>query len=65
MPGHEVLGTAPSITRAITISAGPERIWLWLVQIGFGRGGWYSYDWVDNDGRPVPTGSFRSSSTWR
>jgi hypothetical protein len=52
MPGDEVLGTAPSITRAITISAGPERIWPWLVQIGFGRGGWYSYDWVDNDDRP-------------
>ena len=24
----------------------------WLLQIGYGRGGWYSYDWIDNDGRP-------------
>jgi hypothetical protein len=23
-----------------------------LLQIGYGRGGWYSYDWIDNDGEP-------------
>lgn len=23
-----------------------------MLQIGYGRGGWYSYDWIDNDGRP-------------
>ena len=23
----------------------------WLLQIGYGRGGWYSYDWIDNDGK--------------
>ena len=23
--------------------------------IGYGRGGWYSYDWLDNDGRPSAT----------
>jgi hypothetical protein len=22
------------------------------VQLGYGRAGWYSYDWIDNDGRP-------------
>jgi hypothetical protein len=27
-------------------------VWPWLVQIGFGRAGWYSYDWLDNLGRP-------------
>jgi hypothetical protein len=27
-------------------------VWPWLVQIGLGRAGWYSYDWIDNDGRP-------------
>jgi hypothetical protein len=26
-------------------------VWPWLVQIGYGRAGWYSYDWIDNDGR--------------
>ena len=30
----------------------PEDVWPWLVQIGFGRAGWYSYDWLDNLGRP-------------
>jgi hypothetical protein len=52
MPGDELLENAGSITRAITIGARPELIWPWLVQIGFGRAGWYSYDWIDNDGRP-------------
>jgi hypothetical protein len=35
-------------TRGITISATPEEIWPWLVQWGQGRGGWYSYDWLEN-----------------
>jgi len=35
-------------TRAITIDAAPEQIWPWLVQWGQGRGGWYSYDWLEN-----------------
>ena len=35
-------------TRAITIEATPEQVWPWLVQWGQGRGGWYSYDWLEN-----------------
>jgi hypothetical protein len=35
-------------TRAITIQARPADIWPWLVQIGLGRGGLYSYDWLEN-----------------
>lgn len=35
-------------TRAITVAAPPEQIWPWLVQWGQGRGGWYSYDWLEN-----------------
>jgi hypothetical protein len=35
-------------TRAITMDATPEQIWPWLVQWGQGRGGWYSYDWLEN-----------------
>jgi hypothetical protein len=35
-------------TRAITIEATPEQIWPWLAQWGQGRGGWYSYDWLEN-----------------
>ncbi|MBN2005948.1 MAG: hypothetical protein JXA21_21500 [Anaerolineae bacterium] len=35
-------------TRAMVVSATPEQIWPWLVQWGQGRGGWYSYDWLEN-----------------
>jgi hypothetical protein len=52
MPGDEVIPHSASTTRAITVAAPPEEVWPWLVQIGFGRAGWYSYDWIDNDGRP-------------
>ncbi|MEV6430421.1 SRPBCC family protein [Nocardia sp. NPDC051463] len=49
MPGDELL-TEPDIvaTRAITIGAEPERVWPWLVQLGPGRGGAYTYDWIEN-----------------
>lgn len=53
MPGDDLLrADAPVTTRAIEIDAPPERVFQWLRQIGFGRGGWYSYDWIDNDGEP-------------
>ena len=35
-------------TRAITIDAHAEEVWRWLVQLGQGRGGLYSYDWLEN-----------------
>ena len=34
-------------TMAVIVSASPEHIWPWLVQIGYQRGGLYSYDWLD------------------
>jgi hypothetical protein len=34
-------------TRAVTIAAPPERVWPWLMQMGIGRGGFYSHDWVE------------------
>jgi hypothetical protein len=53
MPGDGLLrADAPATTRAITIDAPPEQVFPWLRQIGYGRGGWYSYDWIDNDGEP-------------
>jgi hypothetical protein len=39
-------------TRAVTIAARPEDIWPWLVQWGWNRAGFYSYDLLDNLGRP-------------
>jgi hypothetical protein len=34
-------------TLAIAVDARPEHIWPWLVQMGYQRGGLYSYDWLD------------------
>ena len=36
-----------SATMAVTVNTVPEHIWPWLVQIGYRRGGLYSYDWLD------------------
>jgi hypothetical protein len=45
LPGDEIVANpTKSQTRAITIDAAPDEVWRWLVQIGYGRGGWYSYD---------------------
>jgi hypothetical protein len=53
MPGDEDV-PAPSFdaTRGVTIHAAPEAIYPWIVQIGMTRAGWYSYDLLDNLGRP-------------
>jgi hypothetical protein len=34
-------------TMAVVIDAPPKHVWPWLVQIGYQRGGLYSYDWLD------------------
>jgi hypothetical protein len=49
--GRRAAGGCPATTRAISIAAPPEEVFPWLLQIGYGRGGWYSYDWIDNDGK--------------
>jgi hypothetical protein len=36
-----------SYTMAVVVNAPPEDIWPWLVQLGYQRGGLYSYDWLD------------------
>ena len=49
LPGDE-LAPAPEIvtTRAIGVDAPPSDVWPWLVQMGPGRGGAYTYDWIEN-----------------
>jgi hypothetical protein len=48
MPGDELVHRPFYVsTRAITIRARPEEIWPWLVQLGMGRGGFYSYEWLE------------------
>src|SRR5579863_1001300 len=49
LPGDELLPDAGLVsTRAVTIDAPPAAVWPWLVQMGSGRGGAYTYDWIEN-----------------
>lgn len=51
-PGADIIpGASRSATMAVTIDAPPSRVWPWLVQMGVDRGGWYSWDRLDNFGR--------------
>jgi proline iminopeptidase len=53
LPGDDLIPEARgSSTHAITIDAPAARVWPWLVQMGCGRAGWYSYDRLDNGGTP-------------
>jgi hypothetical protein len=48
MPGDGLIANPTDMsTGAITVNAPPQDIWPWLVQMGTGRGGLYSYDWLD------------------
>jgi hypothetical protein len=48
LPGDELVPDPDYVTtRAVTVNARPEDIWPWLVQLGYRRGGLYSYDWLD------------------
>jgi hypothetical protein len=48
---------------AVTVHAPPEIIYPWIVQIGVTLAGWwYSYDLLDNLGRPSAT--FQFGSIW-
>lgn len=52
-PGEEIVpGGRRGGTMAVTIDAPPSRVWPWLAQMGAGRAGWYSWDRLDNGGRP-------------
>jgi hypothetical protein len=49
MPGDELIDRPDlTSTRAVTIDSPPDEVWRWLVQIGQGRGGLYSYDALEN-----------------
>jgi hypothetical protein len=61
MPADDLV-PSPSFcaTRAITIQGRPEDIWPWLVQIGYGRAGFYGYDLIENLGSGTGIRSARS-----
>ena len=49
LPGDELVRTPRmQSTRAVTINAPAASVWPWLVQLGAGRGGMYSYDLLEN-----------------
>ncbi len=49
MPGDELISEPTLVSsRAVAIGASPDAVWPWLAQIGQGRGGFYSYDWIEN-----------------
>lgn len=50
-PGVDLIpGGKRGATMAVTIDAPPSALWPWLVQMGCDRGGWYSWDRLDNAG---------------
>ena len=52
LPGDDlIVDPLASLTHAITVRCVPEQVWPWLAQMGAGRGGWYSYDAIDNGGQ--------------
>jgi hypothetical protein len=53
LPGDGFIpDTENMVTHAVTIRRPRCEVWPWLVQMGGGRAGWYSYDAIDNDGQP-------------
>jgi hypothetical protein len=49
LPGDEIVpNPQTSYTLATTIEAAPSVIWPWLVQMGQGRAGFYTHEWVEN-----------------
>jgi hypothetical protein len=49
MPGDDfIVDPNFNTTHAITVGAPPEAVWPWLAQMGQGRGGLYTYDWLEN-----------------
>jgi hypothetical protein len=49
LPGDELLEDPDVVaTRVVQVNAPASAVWPWLVQMGPGRGGAYTYDWVEN-----------------
>jgi hypothetical protein len=62
LPGDDLVRARWQSTRAVTIAAPAADVWPWLVQMGFGRAGWYSYDWVE---RVIGAGDFAEGGSAR
>jgi len=64
LAGDDLVSDADVVeTRAIEIDAAPEKVWPWLVQLGYGRGGWYGYPALDRPWSPAGGPPARSADT--
>jgi hypothetical protein len=53
LAGDELVAEPDLIeTRVIDIDAPPEEVWKWIAQLGYGRGGWYSFAAIDRPWSP-------------
>jgi hypothetical protein len=53
LPGDDLIAQPlGSVNHAITIHRSAHDVWPWLAQMGAGRAGWYTYDFIDNGGQP-------------
>lgn len=49
LPGDDLIANPDlTATRAITVHTSAEQVWPWIAQLGQGRGGFYSYDALEN-----------------
>jgi hypothetical protein len=49
LPGDDLIANPDlTATRAITVHTSAEQVWPWIAQLGQGRGGFYSYDVLEN-----------------
>jgi hypothetical protein len=49
LPGDELVPNANiTATRAISVAAPADDVWQWIAQLGQGRGGFYTYDFLEN-----------------
>jgi hypothetical protein len=55
LPGDKIVRDRYRTTHAITIDRSGDEVWPWLVQMGYGRGGWYTYDRLE---RLIGAGDF-------
>jgi hypothetical protein len=49
LPGDELMPHPKwAFTHAVTVKASAAEVWPWIVQMGQGRGGFYSYEFLEN-----------------
>jgi hypothetical protein len=62
LPGDDLVADRYRTTHAVTIASPPADVWPWLVQMGYRRGGWYSYDRLE---RAMGAGDFAEGGSAR